>query len=65
MTTTIQRERLFEIAKYTQAPTRNRTGYQVEWARNTIKELIELDLVTVKFGSVVLTEKGKREIGYE
>ena len=62
MTTTLQRERLFEIAKYTQTPTQNRYGYQVEWARNVVKELIELDLVTVKFGSVVLTEKGRREI---
>ena len=63
MTTTLQKERLFEIAKYTQAPTRTRKGFNADWHKAMVKQLIALDLVTVKFGSVVLTEKGWQEIG--
>ena len=62
MTTTLQKERLFEIAKYTQAPTKTRRGFSADWHKTMVKQLIALDLVTVKFGSVVLTEKGRGEI---
>lgn len=63
MTTTLQKERLFEIAKYTQVPTKTRKGFSADWNKTIVKQLIALDLVTVKFGSVVLTEKGWQEIG--
>lgn len=63
MTTTLQKERLFEIAKYTQAPTKTRRGFSADSHKAMVKQLIALDLVTVKFGSVVLTEKGFGEIG--
>lgn len=62
MLTTLQKERLFEIAKWTQTPSKKRTGFRVEWSPGPVRELIELGMVTVKFGSVVLTEKGRREI---
>lgn len=62
MTTTLQKERLFEIAKYTQTPTRTRKGFNADWHKAMVKQLIALDLVTVKFGSVVLTDKGWSEI---
>ena len=62
MTTTLQKELLFEIAKYTQAPTNTRKGFSADWNKTLVKQLIALDLVTVKFGSVVLTEKGWAEI---
>ena len=63
MTTTLQKERLFEIAKYTQTPTKTRRGFNADWHKAMVKQLIALDLVTVKFGSVVLTDKGWQEIG--
>ena len=43
MTTTLQKERLFEIAKYTQTPTRTRKGFSADWHKRMVKQLIALD----------------------
>ena len=62
VTTTLQKERLFEIAKYTQRPTRTRHGYSKDWSPVTVRQLSELGMVEIKHGSVVITDKGWLEI---